>query len=198
MNAHDPLAVVDWPVRTERLVLRRAVPEDLAATWRFRQLPEVYDWLGAATATYDAYRERFLRPGRLATKLVVELDEHVGTGVIGDLMVRVEDAWAQEEVVEEARGVQAELGWTFDPAYGGRGLATEAVRAVIDLCFGPLRLRRVQANCFADNEPSWRLMDRVGMRREAHMVQESLHRTKGWLDGFSYALLAEEWPSTDG
>jgi len=67
------------------------------------------------------------------------------------------------------------------------------VRALIGLCFGPLRLRRLHADCFLDNEPSWRLMERIGMRRELHSVKESLHRTKGWLDGLSYALLAEEW-----
>jgi hypothetical protein len=67
------------------------------------------------------------------------------------------------------------------------------VRALVSLSFGPLGLRRLTANCFLDNEPSWRLMERLGMRRELHAVKESLHRTKGWLDGLSYALLAEEW-----
>jgi RimJ/RimL family protein N-acetyltransferase len=36
-------------------------------------------------------------------------------------------------------------------------------------------------------------MERIGMRREAHNVRDSLHRTRGWLDGLGYALLAEEW-----
>ena len=58
-----PLDTLDWPVRTGRLLLRRAAPEDLDATWAFRRLPEVHDWLGAATATYDAYRERYFRGG---------------------------------------------------------------------------------------------------------------------------------------
>jgi RimJ/RimL family protein N-acetyltransferase len=184
-----PLDTREWPVHTERLLLRRATPEDLDATWAFRQLPEVYDWLGAATATYDAYRERFFRGKRLEEMLIVELDGRV----IGDLMLKVEDGWAQEEVADQAKCVQGELGWTLDPAFGGKGYATEAVRALIDLCFGPLGLRRLHADCFFDNEPSWRLMERLGMRRELHSVKESLHWTRGWLDGLSYALLAEEW-----
>ena len=49
--------------------------------------------------------------------------------------------------------------------------------------------------CFAANEPSWRLMERVGMRREAHNVKDSLHRDHGWQDGYVYALLADEWRS---
>src|SRR5215469_10502288 len=184
-----PLDTLEWPVHTGRLLLRRATRDDLDATWAFRRLPEVHDWLGAATVTYDAYRERYLREKRLADLLIVELDGRV----IGDLMLKVEDGWAQEEVADQAKSVQGEIGWAFDPAFGGRGYATEAVRALIGLCFGPLGLRRLHADCFFDNEPSWRLMERLGMRRELHSVQESLHRTRGWLDGLSCALLADEW-----
>jgi RimJ/RimL family protein N-acetyltransferase len=186
-----PLDTLDWPVRTGRLLLRRATRDDLDATWAYRRLPEVHDWLGAATVTHDGYRERYFREDRLAGLLVVELDGRV----IGDIGVTIEDGWAQEEVAEQAKSVQGVLGWAFDPAFGRKGYATEAVRALIDLCFGPLGLRRLRADCFYDNESSWRLMERLGMRRELHSVKESLHRTKGWLDGLSYALLADEWDS---
>ena len=54
--------------------------------------------------------------------------------VIGDLMIHVEDAWAQAEVLDAAKNVQAELGWALDPAYSRQGYAFEAVRAVIDFC----------------------------------------------------------------
>jgi RimJ/RimL family protein N-acetyltransferase len=119
----------------------------------------------------------------------MELDGAVG----GDLMLRVEDAWAQREVLDDARGTQAELGWVVDPAHGGRGLATEAVRELLRICFEDLALRRVVASCFADNTASWRLMERLGMRREEHTVADALHRSGTWLDGYGYALLATEW-----
>ncbi len=188
-----PLDVLAGPIPTGRLMLRRATPDDLDATWTFRQLPETQEWIGAAPRTYDDYREHFLREERLADLLIVELDGRV----IGDLTLRVQDAWAQEEVADQAKSVQGELGWTLDPSYGGKGYATEAVRALIDLAFEGLGLRRLRADCFYDNEPSWRLMERVGMRREQHTVKDSLHRTRGWLDGLSYALLAEEWPAPE-
>ena len=79
--------------------------------------------------------------------------------------------------------------------YHGQGLATEAVRALLGICFDQLGLRRVVAACFTENEPSWRLMERVGMRREAHHVADSLHRDHGWSDEYVYALLADEWRS---
>jgi RimJ/RimL family protein N-acetyltransferase len=187
------LADLSWPVRTERLSLRPATEADVETTWRFRRLPEVTEWLTSAGDLED-YRARFLDADRLATVLVLEHDGEV----VGDLMLRVQDAWAQAEVADRARGVQAELGWTLDPASRGRGLATEAVQELLRIAFVELGLRRVIAHCFADNAASWRLMERVGMRRETHTVAESLHRSGRWLDGYSYALLAEEWRTRRG
>ncbi len=180
---------IPWPVRTARLSIRRANESDLDAIWRFRRLESVSQWLTSAPSTIEQYREKFLEPGRLDTFLVVELDGEV----IGELMLKIEDGWAQWEVAAEAEGVQAELGWSMDPDCGGHGYATEAVNALIEICFEHLGLRRVTAQCFADNVASWRLMERIGMRREFHTVRDSLHRSGQWLDGLGYALLAEEW-----
>ncbi len=178
-----------WPVRTERLLIRRVTPDDAAALWRYRQLSDVYDWITTAPADRTAFDAYFVDPHRQSVTLAVEQDGLV----IGDLYLAIEDAWAQTEVKEDAHGVQAEIGWAFDPAYGGRGLATEAVAGMLGICFDGLGLRRVVASCFADNTPSWRLMERLGMRRESHAVSESKHRSGRWLDGYGYALLAEEW-----
>jgi RimJ/RimL family protein N-acetyltransferase len=132
---------------------------------------------------------QFLDLGRLAKTLVVELDGVV----IGDLMLKIEDAWSQAEVADRAHGVQAELGWVLDPTHGGKGYATEAVQALVRICFEELGLRRVSANCFADNTASRRMMERLGMRLELRTTQDSLHRSGRWLDGLGYALLAGEW-----
>ncbi|MDX6308647.1 MAG: hypothetical protein QOI06_1693 [Nocardioidaceae bacterium] len=186
------LGELEWPVRTKRLSLRPAVESDIDATWRFRRVEGVSRWLTSHPQRFEEYRKKFEDPGRLAKTLVIELDGVV----IGDLMLAVEDAWSQAEVAAQAHDVQAELGWCLDPAHSGHGYATEAVGALIRLCFQDLRLRRVTANCFADNEASWRLMERVGMRREAYTVRDSLHRSGRWLDGMGYALLAEEWQAS--
>lgn len=113
--------------------------------------------------------------------------------VVGELMVRLEDAWAQVEVAEQAAGRQAEVGYAFDPAHAGRGYATEAGRELLRLCFDELGVHRVTAACFADNAPSWRVLERLGMRRESVQLRSALHRSGGWLDGYGYAILAEEW-----
>ena len=185
--------VLERALRTERLSLRPATVDDADLTWRFRRLASVNEWLTGRPAGLGDHREQFAEPARLATMVIVTLDNDPAAPVVGDLMLRREDGWAQREVADQARGVQAELGWAFDPAYTGHGYATEAVRELLRYCFEELGLRRVTANCFLDNDSSWRLMERVGMRRELHAVRESLHRSGRWLDGVGYAILAEEW-----
>ncbi len=187
------LDAVAWPVRTSRLTIRPPRADDYEATWRYRRLEAVTSWITAHLATLDEHAEWFSDPDSLAKSLVVELDGDI----IGDLMLKVQDGWSQAEVAETAHDVQADLGWCFDPSFQGQGYATEAVRAVLRICFEDLGLRRVTADCFAANEPSWRLMERLGMRREVHAVRESLHRSGEWMDSYGYALLADEWREQD-
>jgi len=183
------LSAVAWPVRTERLTIRPATLDDADATWEIRRIESVGRWMTAAAGDREHFRRHFGEPERLSRTLLMELDG----AVIGDLYVAVGDAWAQTEVLDAARGVQAEIGWVLAPGHEGRGYATEAVTELLRICFEDLGLRRVFAQCFADNEPSWRLMERIGMRREEHAVRDSLHRSGEWLDGLRYALLADEW-----
>ena len=185
--------VLRRPLRTERLTLRAATADDAGATWAFRRLESVNEWLTGSPADLDGYRELFSEPARLATTAIVALGHDAAAPIIGDLMLRREDAWAQREVADRARGTQAELGWVIDPAHTGRGYATEAVRELLRHCFEDLGVRRVTANCFLGNDASWRLMERVGMRRELHAVRESLHRSGRWMDTVGYAALAEEF-----
>lgn len=162
---------------------------DVPAVFGYRSKPEVSEWIGGVVTDLDEFSRDFLDPTSGTQHLTVEHDGQI----IGDLMIDIEDAWGQREVADQVVNTQALLGWTFDPTHQGQGLATEAVPALIGICFDSLGVRRVRAECFADNERSWRLMDRIGMRREAHHVQDSLHRDRGWIDGLVYALLVEEW-----
>jgi len=183
---------VAWPVRTERLSIRRATAADAAATWPYRSDPRVAEWLPRLPTDRAAYDEWYANAEILETRLVVE---H-GNEVVGELHLMLQDPWAQHEVADAAQGTEADIGWVLAPAHQGQGFGTEAVAALFEICFDRLGLRRVTAACFSDNVPSWQLMERLGMRRESHTVRDSLHRDRGWLDGYSYALLAEEWAVT--
>jgi RimJ/RimL family protein N-acetyltransferase len=178
-----------WPATTERLTIRPAEQRDALPTYAFRTLEPVARWLGQWPQDPEAWESGFGE--RIPQTLVVERE-----GVlIGDLYLHVQDAWSQREVHEQAAGSMAEIGYVLDPAYAGQGYATEAVREELRICFEEVGVRRVIAQCFADNEASWKLMERVGMRREQHTRQDSLHRNGEWLDGMMYALLRDEWLS---
>ncbi len=184
---------LERPLHTERLTLRPATAEDADPTWNFRRLESVNQWLTGCPADPDGYRELFTEPARLAITAILAIRRDPAAPIIGDFMLRREDAWAQLEVADQARDRQAELGWVLDPAYTGHGYGTEAVRELLRYCFQELGVRRVSANCFVDNNTSWRLMERVGMRREQHAVRESLHRCGRWLDTVGYAILDDGW-----
>ncbi|RLP67839.1 N-acetyltransferase [Mycetocola reblochoni] len=191
----EPIDRVSWPLLTDRLRLRRATPDDVEAIWRHRRLPEVSRWITSGPDDLDSFRAQMDEPGRLTQMLLIERLDDPTRLPVGDVTLRIGDGWSQREVRDRARNTEAELGWTLHPDVGGHGYATEAVRAVIDRCFTELGLRRVTAGCFADNEPSWRLMERLGMRREEHSKATALHRTGVWLDGMNYGVLASEWPA---
>ena len=174
---------------TDRISFRPATAADADTTWAYRGLPEVYAWLPVAPHSRDEWAAMLAEPVRLARTMVLE---HEGA-VIGDLYLHVYDAWCQRDVADGAKGAQAEIGWALDPAYGGRGLASEAAIELLRVCFTDLGIHRVVATCYAGNEPSWRLMERIGMRRETYAVKEALHRTHGWVDTVGYAVLDDEW-----
>jgi len=183
------LAEIAWPVHTARLALRLVADTDLPRLWSYRRLVSVSRWVTRSMNDYETFRAVYGSTRKMAETLVIELHGQV----IGDLMIRVVDAWGQDEVAVSAQATQAELAWCLDPACVGQGLATEAVQTQIRLCFEDLQLRRVIASCFAANEPSWRLMERVGMRREAHRRRDALHRDGRWYNTFDYALLSDEF-----
>lgn len=178
---------IAWPVRTARLSIRPATMDAAAALYAYRSDPRVARWTSRLPTSLDAWSEVLFRS--LDVQLVVERDGQL----IGDLMLRQEDAWGQVEVAQEAAGQQAELGWCFAPSVWGNGYATEAVTALLAIAFREVGVRRVVANCFAENLGSRRVMERVGLRLEGHTVKDSLHRDGHWYDGMVYALLVEEW-----
>jgi RimJ/RimL family protein N-acetyltransferase len=86
-----------------------------------------------------------------------------------------------------------EIGWVFNHTYHGQGYATEAAVAVLHYGFETLHLHRIIATCQPQNVASWRVMEKLGMRREAHF-RKCLRRPENqWWDEYFYALLDEEW-----
>ena len=166
------------PLRTERVLLRRRRPTDIDDLHAIYSRADVATYLLTPPLSRLELddRHRRLQESDASFGLVVELDGRV----IGD-------------VVLISRGAtQAETGWTFHPDVAGKGYATEASRALLDLAFGHFRCHRVYAELDARNAASQRLCERLGMRLEAHRLRD--YWAKGeWTDTLQYAVLAEEW-----
>jgi RimJ/RimL family protein N-acetyltransferase len=177
-------------LRTDRLELRPVRDEDVDRILEYRNRPEVTRWL----LRTEVDRAHLLERWRQAAE---DPDDHsmavtLDGVVIGTVSLTVADGMGQPGVPPRT---EAEIGYIFDPAYGGKGYATEAVTAMLAYAFERLGLRRVTAGCYADNHPSVRILEKVGMRREQHGVADSWHAELGWVDGYTYGLLAAEWRS---
>jgi RimJ/RimL family protein N-acetyltransferase len=189
LSAPSTFDRLSWPRRTDRLLIRPAQTPDLPAVFAVRSDPGVAEWMPDHPTSYDDWLIKQGRAGAVDRMLVMELDGVV----IGDLYLHVTDGWTQAEVREAGQRNEAEIGWSLSPAHQGRGYVTEAAVELVRICVEDLGVRRVTAHAFADNAPSLRVMDKLGMVREAHTRRDSLHRTHGWVDGVVYALLADEW-----
>jgi ribosomal-protein-alanine N-acetyltransferase len=86
-----------------------------------------------------------------------------------------------------------EIGWVFNRAYHGYGYATEAAMALLQYGFETLHLHRIIATCQPENVASCRVMEKLGMRREAHFRKCIRLPDNRWWDEYFYALLEEEW-----
>ena len=181
--------LINLPIETERIRLRKYEDKDVvdileyssdADFWLARNL----DWPVSEEGVKEYWKkQRDIDPSTDPKwfSLVIELKAegkvigHVGIGVI--------------KTGEHRQGM---IGWLLGRKYQGQGFATEAVRALVTAGFDQLWLHRISARTGKDNEPSWRLMERLGMRREAYFKES--HVVKGeWRDEFVYAVLADEW-----
>lgn len=181
---------VVFPLHTDRLTLTPFAADDADAVFDFCRLEEVWTWTSGRAGSAAELREAYLAAGDRLTVRACGDGEVVGVGKLAVL-----DAWSQGGPRAEARDAQCEIGWTIAPAHAGRGCATELAHALLDLAFTGLGVRRVVAEAFADNAPSLRVMEKVGLRHEGTFTGESLHLTRGWVDGVTYAMLASEFPA---
>lgn len=88
---------------------------------------------------------------------------------------------------------QAEIGFTLRPQFQGRGYATEGARTLLGYLFGQRGKHRVTASCDPRNEASARVLERLGMRREGHLRQNTWSKGE-WADELLYGMLDYEWP----
>ena len=175
-------------LQTERLTLRTVRDDDVDRMLEYRNHPDVTRWLLRTEVDPASFREAWRHAaGDPADHSVAVVLDGI---VIGTVSLELSDGMGQPGM---PRLTQALLGYILDPAHAGHGYATEAVLAVVTHAVDTLGVRRVTAGCFADNQASVRVLEKVGFRREEYGVADSWHAELGWIDGCSYALLAATW-----
>lgn len=174
------------PLRTDRLLLRAYATDDVEPTLAYYGDPAVSRFLLSEPFTLEDAKETVeRRRGRIhpnepgdALALVVE---HEGR-LVGDVVLQL--------LGEQSS--MGEIGWCFHPDYAGRGFATEASAALLDLAFEHYEMHRVKAQMDARNTGSARVCERLGMTKEAHLRQDWWSKGE-WTDTLVYAVLADEW-----
>ncbi len=172
------------PIETDRLTIRRFRGEDWEDLHAYLSDPDVLRF--EPYAPFDAEQCKLEAKRRATDEAFWAVCLKENGRLIGNLYFsgQAEKTW--------------ELGFVFHASYQGKGYALESARALIDHAFLKWNMRRVIALCNPENEKSWRLLERLGMRREGHLIQNvSFHKDESgnpiYTDTYEYGLLREEW-----
>ena len=182
------MLIPTFPIQTRRLHLRPFGASDLDDLYAYHSRPEVTRFLYWDARTLEE-TQIDLRRKQADTSLTTE-GAYLSLAVVlpesAKVLGQVSLVWRSQE------HQQGEIGFVFNPDYGGQGYATEAAQAVLALGFAELHLHRIYGRCDARNVASYNLMERLGMRREAHFVQHEIFKGE-WGEEFVYAILQAEW-----
>ena len=175
-------------MRVGSLLLREARAGDIEQLLSFRNDPQVNRFMIRTSVEPEAFRREWQAVPTSETDFscVAELDGNVAA--MGFL--EIVDGMGQPGMPTRTEGL---IGYIVDPDFAGRGVASDLARGLLAGAFDHLGLRRVTAGCNADNLASVRVLEKAGMRREHHGVEDSWHAELGWVDGYQYAMLAREW-----
>jgi len=180
----------DFPIETERLLIRPLDPDkDVDDVFAYQSQADVCRYIPYEPRTREQIADRLADPERTRStldkdgqvmSLAVELRE---TGrVIGDVVL----------IYGSAEHQCAEIGYVFNPDQQGNGYATEACHVLLALAFDGLRVRRVIARIDDRNVASAAVLRRLGMRQEAHLIENELFKGE-WTNEIDFAMLATEW-----
>jgi RimJ/RimL family protein N-acetyltransferase len=184
MTTYTPV----WPLHTERLLLRPFVESDLEALHAMQSDKDVVRYLYHDTRSIDEVRAALVR--KIACMFVTGEGDGVSAAVIlrdtGQFVADLSLWWVSEG------HAQGELGFVVHPAHQRRGYATEAARPLLDFAFDTMGMHRVVGRAEARNLASARVLEKLGLRREAHLVENEWVKGE-WQSELVYAVRAEEW-----
>ncbi|HZW03262.1 MAG TPA: GNAT family N-acetyltransferase [Anaerolineaceae bacterium] len=173
-------------IETTRLVIRRFEAQDCEALYAYLSNPAVYRFEPGEPVSLEAARKMTLERAQGSDYWAVVLRP---TGLlVGHLYFKQ---------VAPAALLTWELGYIFNPQFQGQGYASESASALVRYAFEQMGVHRVVAHCNPENVASWRVMEKIGMRREGHLRKNIFFRRAAdgsplWVDTYAYGILREE------
>lgn len=164
---------------TERLILRRYRAEDLSDLWEYLSDPEVVKYEPYRPMSAEEAKENL--QWRIGTAEMIAVELKSSHKMIGNIYMGKREFDALE------------MGYVLNRAYWGNGYASEGCEALIRQAFAA-GVHRIYAECDPGNARSWRLLEALGFRREAHLIQ-NVYFWKDpdgkpiWKDTYIYAKL---------
>ena len=172
---------------TNRLLLREFEESDWTAVLAYQSDPlylRYYAWMDRTKEDVKAFVKMFLeqQKERPRTKFQLAVIPKDNNQLIGNCGIRINNPEMRE----------ANIGYELDSRFWGLGYATEAAQAILQFGFEELGLHRIYASTVGVNKGSARVLEKLGMRREAHELEKEF--IKGhWRDSLTYAMLEQEW-----
>ncbi|MBI2253632.1 MAG: GNAT family N-acetyltransferase [Proteobacteria bacterium] len=177
-----------YPIETDRLAIRPLAETDLADVIELYRFPEVLRYLYVGPRTDEEIAASFAeRRAKTAFKaegdrLILSVEEKATGRFVGEIVL----VWLSEA------HRSAEIGFIIHPAFQGRGMAGEAIAPLMRFGFEDMNFHRIIGRCDGRNAASARLMEKLGLRREAHLVENEFIKGE-WTDELVFAMLQREW-----
>jgi len=167
-------------IKTNRLLIREFEIQDWQAVYEYTSNPNVMKYIPEGVFNEEEAKKFVLENSGEQAKYfpVILKSDNI---VIGHIVFH---QYFGEHTYE--------IGWVLNPNYYNNGYASEAAKAVLNYGFKEKQLHRIIATCQPENIPSYRVMEKIGMRREGYF-KKCIPNGDEWWDEYYYAVLKEEW-----
>ena len=170
-------------LETDRLWIRRFHPNDVASVHSYMSDPNIIEHFPENLFSYNDTKnfvESNLNENAKNFALIQKFDDKL----IGHVVFH---EWFAPKTIE--------IGWVISPLYQSKGFASEAALQILAYGFETLSAHRIIATCQPENSASWRVMEKIRMRKEGHFLK-CIFRRDRWIDEYFYAILIEEWKTS--
>ncbi|MDQ0060535.1 GNAT family N-acetyltransferase [Paenibacillus harenae] len=172
-------------LQTDRLILREFTSEDVQAVHNYASDIEVCRYTDWGPNTLDDTRA-------FIEDVIASQSEQPRNQFTVAIAVKESNSLIGACSIIKKEALQGEMGYVLNRDYWGHGFASEAAKAMLSFGFKELKLHRICATCRPQNKGSFRVMEKLGMRKEGHFREHLFFKEK-WHDSFLYSILSSEY-----